>query len=153
MCKVTCTTTCAIPACSEAIIEADVEGVTDAGEDKMIPVREVLIEPTLRFRTTKQLVMASSFVTVCLQKGCTVKVRLMNPFKRKMAIHKGEVIRLMEDISTDELILFMTTKDPQEGDNYSTVRRIFRNMILKYNIIPGRNMGMQMACPDNVSVK
>ena len=119
-CKVTCTDTCTIPGYSEAIVEANVTGVTDADEGSVIPMREVIVEPSPHFKDKNRLVMATSLVT--LRKCQTVYIRVLNPFKHNVVLHKGEILGRTEQ--SEEVISWVNEEDPSESANYSAIRRV-----------------------------
>ena len=107
-----------IPAQSECIIEAYVER---REYDDFTTDREYIIEPTEHFRETYPLQMASTLVDI--NRACTCKVRLLNPFPTSMSIKQDAVIGNAEPVEGRPKVV-VGQEDHGQSKNYARVRRI-----------------------------
>ncbi|KAK3096184.1 hypothetical protein FSP39_024155 [Pinctada imbricata] len=103
-----------IPPYSEVIIEADLERKEDESED-------LIIEPTEKFYERCNLLLASTVVNI--ERRLTAPLRVMNPFSHEVTLHKGTVIGLAEECSSDCTSL-ISVEDHDETENHQPVRRI-----------------------------
>ena len=107
-----------IPAQSECVIDVYVERQE---YDDFSSEREYVIEPTEYFQAEYPLQMASTLVDI--NKACTCKVRVLNPFPTAMSIKQDAVIGKAEPIEGRPVIV-AKQEDKSETDNYVRVRRV-----------------------------
>ena len=107
-----------IPAQSECVIDVYVERQE---YDDFSSEREYVIEPTEHFQAEYPLQMASTLVDI--NKACTCKVRVLNPFPTAMSIKQDAVIGKAEPIE-GRPVIFAGQEDKSEIDNYVRVRRV-----------------------------
>jgi len=105
----------AVPAYSEAILEA----VVDTNNDDL--QGEVIIEPTPTFSERHSLIMASSLVDLTKDQVC--QVRVLNPFDKSVVIHKDTVLGYAESFG-EVLNQVVEVEDEQELGNLHSVRRL-----------------------------
>jgi len=105
----------AVPAYSEAILEAIVDTEDDVLQG------EVIVEPTPSFSERHSLVMASSLVDLTKDQVC--QVRVLNPFGKSVPIHKDTVLGYAEPFG-EVLDHVVEVEDEQELDNLHSVRRL-----------------------------
>lgn len=104
-----------IPAQSECVIDVYVERQE---YDDFSSEREYVIEPTEYFQAEYPLQMASTLVDI--NKACTCKVRVLNPFPTAMSIKQDAVIGKAEPIE-GRPVIFAGQEDKSEIDNYVRV--------------------------------
>ena len=107
-----------IPPQSESVIDVYVER---NDSDDFLSENNCLVEETEHFRETYPLKMASTLVDI--NKGCTCKLRLLNPFPTTVSIKQNTVLGKAEPIVGKPRILF-EKETKNEEENYSKVRRI-----------------------------
>ena len=107
-----------IPPQSESVIDVYVER---NDSDDFLSENNCLVEETEHFRETYPLKMASTLVDI--NKGCTCKIRLLNPFPTAVSIKQDTVVGTAEPIVGKPRVLFEKETEDEE-ENYSKVRRI-----------------------------
>ena len=107
-----------IPPQSESVIDVYLER---NDSDDFLSENNCLVEETEHFRETYPLKMASTLVDI--NKGCTCKIRLLNPFPTAVSIKQDTVVGTAEPIVGKPRILFEKETEDEE-ENYSRVRRI-----------------------------
>lgn len=107
-----------IPPQSESVIDVFVER---NDSDDFLSENNCLVEETEHFRETYPLKMASTLVDI--NKGCTCKIRLLNPFPTAVSIKQDTVVGKAEPIVGKPRILFEKETEDEE-ENYSKVRRV-----------------------------
>ena len=116
--KVTAADHFVIPAQSECIIEVYVERKEF---DDFTSEKEYVVEPTEHFQAEYPLHMASTLVDI--NRACTCKVRVLNPFPTAMSIKQDAVIGRAEPIEGNPVVV-TNDKDATETENHVSVRRI-----------------------------
>ena len=107
-----------IPPQSEAIIDVYVERQE---YDDFSSENDYLIEPTEHFEENYPLKMAASLVDI--SKGCTCKVRMLNPFPTEMSIKQDAVVGQAVPIEGKPIIL-AEEENVSEVSNLQSIRRI-----------------------------
>ena len=107
-----------IPAQSEAVIDVYVER---REYDDFSCVNEHIIEPTEHFRKEYPLQMASTLVDI--NKNCTCKIRLLNPFPTAVSIKQNAVLGTAEPIVGNPKTI-VQQEDETEKVNFCRVRRL-----------------------------
>ena len=116
--KVTAADHFVIPAQSECIIEVYVERKEF---DDFTSEKEYVVEPTEHFQAEYPLHMASTLVDI--NRACTCKVRVLNPFPTAMSIKQDAVIGRAEPIEGNPVVV-TNNEDATETENHVSVRRI-----------------------------
>ena len=107
-----------IPPMAESVIDVFVER---HDYDDFSSESECLIEPTDHFKETYPLQMAATLIDI--NKGCTSKIRLLNPFTREVSIKQDAVVGTAEVIEGTPKILF-EQENQTEKNNFYKVRRV-----------------------------
>lgn len=107
-----------IPAQSEAVLDVYVERQE---YDDFSSETDYIIEPTTHFKETYPLQMASTLVDI--NKACSCKVRVLNPFPTAMSIKQDAVVGQAEPIEGSPRVL-VKREDEKEADNYIRTRRV-----------------------------
>ena len=97
--KVTSADHFVIPAQSEAVIDVYVERQE---YDDFSSEKEYVVEPTEHFQAEYPLQMTSTLVDI--NRACTCKVRVLNPFPTAMSIKQDDVIGRAEPIEGNPVI-------------------------------------------------
>ena len=116
--KVTSADHFVIPAQSEAVIDVYVERQE---YDDFSSEKEHVVEPTEHFQAEYPLQMASTLVDI--NRACTCKVRVLNPFPTAMSIKQDAVIGRAEPIEGNPVIV-TNEEDSSETENHVAIRRI-----------------------------
>ena len=116
--KVTAADHFIIPAQSECIIDVYLERHE---YDDFSAEQDYIIEPTEHFIDEYPLQMASTLVDI--NKACTCKVRVLNPFPTDMSIKQDAVIGKAEPIEGKPTVI-VSEEDSSEVKNHVTARRI-----------------------------
>ena len=116
--KVTAADHFVIPAQCESVIDVYVERQEC---DDFSCENEYLIEPTEHFQETYPLHMAATLVDI--NKACTCKVRLLNPFPTSMSIKQDAVLGQAVPIEGNPKVL-ATCENDAEMENFLRVRRV-----------------------------
>ena len=106
-----------IPPMAESVIDVFVE----RHDYDFSSESECLIEPTDHFKETYPLQMAATLVDI--NKGCTGKIRILNPFTREVSIKQDAVVGTAEVIEGTPKILF-EQENQTEKNNFYKVRRV-----------------------------
>ena len=118
ICKVTSADHFVIQAQSEAVIDVYIERQE---YDDFSAETDYIIEPTDHFKETYPLQMAP---TLCdINKECTSKVILLNPFPTAVSIKQDAVVGWAEPIDGTPKAL-VQEEDANEADNFHQVRRL-----------------------------
>ena len=107
-----------IPPQSESVIDVYVE--RDESDD-FSSENTCLIQATEQFQASYPLKMAATLVDV--NKGCTCKVRLLNPFPTAVSINQDTTVGKAEPIDGTPHVIFRQ-EDEKEESNFHKVRRI-----------------------------
>ena len=116
--KVTAADHFVIPAQCESVVNVYVERQE---YDDFTSETEYLIEPTDHFKETYPLCMASTLVDI--NKACTCKVRILNPFPTAMSIKQDAVVGQAEAIQGRPKIL-AEQENKEDIENFCRVRRV-----------------------------
>ncbi|MCG8044792.1 MAG: retroviral-like aspartic protease family protein, partial [Candidatus Thiodiazotropha endolucinida] len=116
--KVTAADHYTIPAQSESVIDVYVERHE---YDDFSSEKDYVIEPTDHFQAEYPLQMASTLVDI--NKACTCKVRMLNPFPTAMSIKQDAVIGKAEPIEGTPKVL-INEEDKTEAENFVRARRV-----------------------------
>ena len=82
---------------------------------------EYLVEPTEQFQETYPLCMAATLVDI--NRGCSCKVRILNPFPTAMPIKQDAVIGQAVPIEEKPRVLAQE-ENSEETDNFFSIRRV-----------------------------
>ena len=107
-----------IPPQTESVIDVYIE--RDESDD-LISENTHLIEATEQFQEKYPLKMAATLVDI--NKGCTCKVRLLNPFPTAVSIKQDTAVGKAEPIDGVPKVLFQQENETEET-NFQKVRRI-----------------------------
>ena len=116
--KVTAADHFVIPAQTECVIDVYIER---REYDDFSSEKEYVVEPTDHFQAEYPLQMASTLVDI--NRACTCKVRMLNPFPTAMSIKQDAVIGRAEPIEGIPIVI-TNEEDSSETENHVTVRRI-----------------------------
>lgn len=116
--KVTAADHFIIPAQSECIIDVY---LNRHEHDDFSSERDFIIEPNEHFQAEYPLQMASTLVDI--NRACTGKVRVLNPFPTAISIKQDAVIGKAEAIEGEPAVL-AKEEDSSEVANRATVRRV-----------------------------
>ena len=116
--KVTAADHFVIPAQCESVVNVYVERQE---YDDFTSETEYLIEPTDHFKETYPLCMASTLVDI--NKACTCKVRILNPFPTAMSIKQDAVVGQAEAIQGRPKIL-AEQENKEDIENFCRIRRV-----------------------------
>ena len=116
--KVTAADHFVIPAQTECVIDVYIER---REYDDFSSEKEYVVEPTDHFQAEYPLQMASTLVDI--NKACTCKVRMLNPFPTAMSIKQDAVIGRAEPIEGIPIVI-TNEEDSSETENHVAVRRI-----------------------------
>ena len=116
-----------IPPQSESMIDVYVE--RDESDD-FSSKNTCLIEATEQFQASYPLKMAATLVDV--NKGCTFKVRLLNPFPTAVSINQDTTVGKAEPIDGTPHVLFRQ-EDEKEESNFHKVRSKNQDIPKKIN--------------------
>ena len=127
--KVTAADHYVIPAQSEAVIDVFIE--RQEYDDFSADV-DYIVEPTAHFRETYPLQMASTLVDI--NRACTCKVRVLNPFPTAVSIKQDAVVGHAEPILDNPKVL-VTHEEEKETENFYQTRRVILNDRAKENTV------------------
>lgn len=116
--RVTAADHCVIPAQSECIMDVYVERQE---YDDVVSEKEYIIERTEHFQAEYPLQMAATLVNI--NKACTCKVRILNPYPTAMSIKQDVIIGNAEPMEGQPVII-VKQEDMNETENYVRVRRV-----------------------------
>ena len=116
--KVTAADHFVIPAQTECVIDVYIER---REYDDFSSEKEYVVEPTDHFQAEYPLQMASTLVDI--NRACTCKVRMLNPFPTAMSIKQDAVIGRAEPIEGIPIVI-TNEEDSSETENHVAVRRI-----------------------------
>ena len=116
--KVTAADHFVIPAQTECVIDVYIER---REYDDFSSEKEYVVEPTDHFQAEYPLQMASTLVDI--NRACTCKVRMLNPFPTAMSIKQDAVIGRAEPIEGIPIVI-TNEEDSSEIENHVAVRRI-----------------------------
>ena len=124
--KVTMADHVVIPPQSEALLDVYIERNESDDFDKN---SDFIIEPTVHFKETYPLQMAS--VLVDINNCVTSKVRVLNPFPTSVTINQDAVVAQAQRISEIQTTLLEEESPCNERNNYSIRRVQFENKEIK----------------------
>ena len=107
-----------IPAQSEAVIDVYVERQE---YDDFSSRKEYLVSPSEHFPAENPLHMSSTLIDI--NRACTSKVRVINPYPISMSITQDAVIGQAEPIECNSVVV-TNKEDSSETENHVAVRRI-----------------------------
>ena len=116
--KVTAADHFVIPAQSECVIDVYLERKE---YDDFSSEKEYIVEPTDHFKEEYPLQMASTLVDI--NRACTCKVRVLNPFPTAMSIKQDAVIAKAEPIVGSPQVIF-AKESAEEEENFHRARSI-----------------------------
>ena len=116
--KVTAADHFVIPAQTECVIDVYIER---REYDDFSSEKEYVVEPTDHFQAEYPLQMASTLVDI--NRACTCKVRMLNPFPTAMSIKHDAVIGRAEPREGIPIVI-TNEEDSSEIENHVAVRRI-----------------------------
>ena len=125
--KVTAADHFVIPAQTECVIDVYIER---REYDDFSSEKEYVVEPTDHFQAEYPLQMASTLVDI--NRACTCKVRMLNPFPTAMSIKQDAVIGRAEPIEGIPIVI-TNEEDSSETENHVTVRRIKSAQVSMHN--------------------
>ena len=107
-----------IPVQSECVIDVYIER---REYDDFSSEKEYVVEPAEHFQAEYPLQMTTTLVDI--NKACTCKVRVLNPFPTATSIKQDAVIGRAEPIEGNPIVI-TNEEDSSEVENHVTVRRI-----------------------------